>query len=42
VVASTSGATSTAATAATKARRASQRWATVAPPGAPTSVSIIP
>ena len=34
--------TSTAAAAATKARRASQRWATVARPGASCSVVTIP
>jgi hypothetical protein len=38
----TSGATSTAAAAATRARRASQRWATVAISGVPWSVATIP
>jgi hypothetical protein len=38
----TTGATSTAAEAATRARRASHRWATVAPPGASTSRISVP
>ena len=38
----TTGATSTAAAAATRARRASQRWATVACPGACCPVVTIP
>jgi hypothetical protein len=38
----TSSRISTAAAAVTKAKRASQRWATVAPPGASTLVVAIP